>query len=89
MPETLRKKTDKKENKNKKQRPKSRKHVMHYKRARNFITSETRIHCGSGLKVVDEFDEGEVTVLAWMFGAQVCKLILGVHVVDGDHALLH
>ena len=37
---------------------------MHYKRARNFITSETRIHCGSGLKVVDEFDEGEVTVLA-------------------------
>ena len=23
-----------------------------------------------------------------MFGAQVCKLILGVHVVDGDHALL-
>ena len=37
---------------------------MHYKRARKFITSETRIHCGSGLKVVDEFDEGEVTVLA-------------------------
>ena len=66
MPETLRKKTDKKENKNKNknQRPKSRKHVMHYECARKFITSETRIHCGSGHKVVDEFDEGEVTVLA-------------------------
>ena len=64
MPETLRKKTDKKENKNKNQRPKSRKHVMHYERARKFITSETRIHCGSGLKVVDELDEGKVTVLA-------------------------
>ena len=64
MPETLRKKTDKNKTKTKNQRPKSRKHVMHYERARKFITSETRIHCSSGLTVVDEFDEGEVTVLA-------------------------
>ena len=66
MPETLRKKTDKKKTKTKTKdlNLENTYQVMHYERARKFITSETRIHCGSGLKVVDEFDEGEVTVLA-------------------------
>ena len=44
---------------------------------------------GSGHEVVDEFDEGTVTMPVKMFGAQVCQLVLGVHVVNGDLALLH
>ena len=40
------------------------------------------------LELVDKFDEIAVTVLAKIFGAQVCQLIFGLDVVDTDLALL-
>ena len=41
------------------------------------------------LKLVDELDDVAVEVLAKVFGAQVCQLILALDVVDADFALLH
>lgn len=41
------------------------------------------------LDIVDEFDEGSMTMLIQMLRALVYKLNLSVHVVDDDFALLH
>ena len=41
------------------------------------------------LKLVDEFDEVAVTVLAKVLGAQVCQLILNLYVVEAELALFH
>lgn len=50
---------------------------------------ETHIRFDSNLEVVDGFSGGKMMMLDSVLGAQVCRLILGVYVVDGDHALLH
>lgn len=51
-------------------------------------TLETPIHYISGLGVVDEFDEGMMTMLVLMLDVQVRNMVLGVN-VDADITLIN
>lgn len=47
------------------------------------------IYYESSLEIVDDFDEGTMTMHAWMLHAQVCPLMVSAYEAEGDLAILH